>query len=354
MITDALLTWYDHVKADLPWRRSTDPYFVWLSEIMLQQTQVNTVIPYFERFTAAFPTVEALAAAPLERVLKQWEGLGYYSRARNLHRAAGKIAALGEFPQTAEALEKLPGIGRYTAGAIASIAFNEAVPVVDGNVIRVLTRLYDIDRDTTTPAVQNELWDKAAALVPPDRPGDYNQAIMELGRTLCRPRAPQCPYCPLKTDCAAYDRGTQEQRPVKRKAPTAPHYDVGAAVIWRNGSEFLIAQRQPEGLLGGLWEFPGGKIEPGETMPECVARELREELAVEVEVGELLCKVKHAFTHFKITLYAYECQLIEGTPQAIGCADWRWVTLDTIDQFAFGAADRQVIAELRARPTRLL
>jgi A/G-specific adenine glycosylase len=354
-----LLAWYDRAAADLPWRRTRDPYHVWLSEIMLQQTQVATVIPYFERFLADFPTVEALAAAPLDRVLKRWEGLGYYSRARNLHRAAQQITARhsnenGAFPATAAALQQLPGVGRYTANAIASIAFAEQVAVLDGNVMRVLSRLYDVADDISATATRNRLWALAEQLVPPSRSGDYNQAMMELGRTICKPRQPICSACPLTTHCLAFRRGTQGQRPVKAPKRQTPHYDVSAGVIYDGEGQILIAQRPTEGLLGGLWEFPGGKQEPGETPQECLARELWEELAIRVEVGDPLVIVKHAFTHFRITLHAFRCCYLEGPPQAIGCADWRWVRLDDVDRFAFGNADRQIIAELRAQSERLL
>jgi A/G-specific adenine glycosylase len=349
-----LLAWYDRAAADLPWRRTRDPYPIWLSEIMLQQTQVATVIPYFERFLADFPTLEALASAPLDRVLKRWEGLGYYSRARNLHRAAQQIASNGGFPTTAAGLQELPGIGRYTANAIASIAFGEPVAVLDGNVMRVLTRLYDIADDIAEATTRNSLWTMAEGLVPPSRPGDYNQAIMELGRTICKPRQPICSTCPLTAHCLAFQRGTQSERPVKAPKAKTPHYDVTAGVIYDEAGQLLIAQRPAEGLLGGLWEFPGGKQEPGETLQECLTRELHEELAIRVEIGELLVKVKHAFTHFRITLHAYECRYLSGPPQAIGCADWRWVRLDELEHFAFGNADRQIIAELRKRPERLL
>ncbi|MEP7286576.1 MAG: A/G-specific adenine glycosylase [Chloroflexota bacterium] len=346
-----LLNWYDNAAADLPWRRSHDPYLIWLSEIMLQQTQVTTVIPYFERFVAAFPTVSALAAAPLDQVLKCWEGLGYYSRARNLHRAAQIVAGDygGTFPTSAAELQKLPGIGRYTAGAIASIAFGEQVAVLDGNVMRVLTRIDDIDGNLALPATQRDLWTLAESLVPADRPGDYNQALMELGRTLCRPRQPLCLICPAARHCLAFQRGVQNQRPVKTAKAKTPHYDVAAGIIWNDQNQVLIAQRPAEGLLGGLWEFPGGKQESGESLPDCLSRELREELAITVEVGSLFLSVKHAFTHFKITLHAFECRYLAGPPQAIQCAAWRWVHLDDLDQFAFGRTDRTVIEALRTR-----
>jgi A/G-specific adenine glycosylase len=349
----ALLNWYDEHPRTLPWRNVGDPYRVWLSEVMLQQTQIATVLPYYERFTTRYPTVYALAAAPLDDILKLWEGLGYYSRARNLHRAAQEVVTRwnGEFPRTVTDLLTLPGIGRYTAGAIASIAFEERAAVLDGNVIRVLSRIDDLTLDVTQPAHQRTLWQRAESLLPAERVGDYNQALMGLGREVCRPRAPLCEACPVSGECSAYRAGTQAERPVKAKKAPIPHYDVAAGVITNEPGQLLIAQRPTDGLLGGLWEFPGGKRESGETLPECLQRELREELAIEVTVADQIAAVKHAFTHFKITLFAFACKWKPeaGDPQALGCAAWRWAWLEELDQYAFGKADLEVIRVLRAR-----
>lgn len=352
-----LLHWFHANGADLPWRRMRDPYTVWVSEIMLQQTQVQTVIGYFERFVARFPTVEALAAAPLDDVLKLWEGLGYYGRARSLHRAAQEVMARwgGVLPRTARDLQTLPGIGRYTAGAIASLAYGEDVPVLDGNVIRILTRLYNITDDIAQAATVERLWKLAGSLMPPGEAGPYNEALMELGRLICRSRRPACGQCPLQRYCQAYRAGVQDQRPVKSRRAAIPHYHVAAGVI--SGAQrdrFLIARRPSGGLLGGLWEFPGGKQEDGETLPETLVRELKEELGITVEVGEFVVRVRHAFTHFRITLDAYHCRHIAGEPHALGVADFAWVTLEEMAGYAFGKADRQIIAALRAQTGRLL
>jgi A/G-specific adenine glycosylase len=350
-----LLDWYTQHAADLPWRRRRDAYAIWLSEVMLQQTQVETVKGYYERFLSAYPTVGDLAAAPLADVLKLWEGLGYYSRARNLHQAAQRVSRVygGQFPTTADALQALPGIGRYTAGAIASIAFDQRAPVLDGNVIRVFARLTDLAADVTQPAVKADLWQLAEAWLPSERVGDYNQALMELGRTVCKPRRPLCSQCPLREDCRAFAQGTQAQRPVKKARATTPHYDVAAGIIWNGRGELLIAQRPLDGLLGGLWEFPGGKQEPGETLETCLGRELMEELGITVEVGDLFTVVQHAFTHFKITLHAFTCRHVDGAPQAIGVRDWAWVQPDALDGYSFGKADREVIKALDARKRML-
>jgi A/G-specific adenine glycosylase len=351
-----LLIWYDQHAIDLPWRENQDAYRVWLSEIMLQQTQVETVKPYFARFLATFPTVHDLAEAPLDHVLKMWEGLGYYSRARHLHQTAQVISRDhdDQFPRTVDELLKLPGIGRYTAGAIASIAFGQPVPVLDGNVIRVFARLTDLVADVTEPVVKDDLWKLAENWLYPERPGDYNQALMELGRLVCKPRSPLCAQCPLQKHCKSFANSTQAQRPVKKQKAATPHYHVTAGMIWNDSGELLIAQRPLDGLLGGLWEFPGGKVEPGETLPDCLRRELREELDIEVEVGELFTVVQHAFTHFRITLHAFTCRYLSGQPQALGVQDWAWVAPAELNKYAFGKADREVIRALENRGRMLL
>ena len=353
---DALLAWYDTVAAALPWRAEPpNPYHIWLSEIMLQQTQVQTVIPYYTRFLQAYPTISDLAEAPLDDVLKLWEGLGYYSRARNLHQTARIVAFEhgGMFPQTVDGLLALPGIGRYTAGAIASIAFGVQAPVLDGNVIRVFARMTDLTDDVTETSTRNALWSLAESWMPEARSGDYNQALMELGRTICKPRNPLCSECPIRAHCSAYADGTQNERPVKkRKAPT-PHFDVAAAIIRDEADQLLIAQRPVDGLLGGLWEFPGGKREDGETLPQALRRELREELAIDVEVGDLFVTVKHGFTHFKITLHAYECRITTGSPQPIQAQAVAWVSEDELARYSFGKADREIIAALARRKNML-
>lgn len=346
---DALIAWFAAHREDLPWRRNRDPFAVWVSEIMLQQTQVATVIPYFERFMTRFPTVSALAAAPLDDVLKLWEGLGYYSRARHLHRAAQIVVAEhgGQLPSDPIALRRLPGIGRYTAGAIASLAFGADAPILDGNVIRVLARLFDLSDDVSQGATQRRLWALAASLIPAGRAAAWNEGLMELGRRVCTPISPQCAVCPLTDRCLARANGTQQERPARRPRARTPHYDVTAAVTRRADSRLLIAQRPPGGMLGGLWEFPGGKREPGESLRDCLRRELREELGIEVEVGEPIGAVRHAYTHFRITLYAFTCRLVAGEPAALGCAGWAWVTLDELDRYAFPVTDQKIIAMLR-------
>jgi len=346
-----LLDWFAIEARDLPWRDARSPYRVWLAEVMLQQTQVDTVVPYYERFLARFPTVEALAAAPLEDVLKLWEGLGYYSRARNLHAAAQQIVAQhrGQIPGTFEALLTLPGVGRYTAGAVASIAFGQDTPAVDGNVRRVLARVVAIREDVSRSAVQRKLEALAQRLLPPGQAGAFNEALMELGATVCTPRTPQCDHCPLRESCQAHALGEQASLPVKHPRKRTPHYDVAAAVTVDKDWRVLVAQRNADDMLGGLWEFPGGKREDGETLPECLAREMREELDVQVEVSELLTVVKHAYTHFRITLHAFRCRVVKGTPRCLDCAAFRWVSLPELDALPMSVADRKIAQVLKNR-----
>jgi A/G-specific adenine glycosylase len=348
-VQSILLRWAEASLRDLPWRRERDPYRVWVSEVMLQQTRVETVIPYYERWIARFPSIETLAKASLEEVLKHWEGLGYYARARNLLRAAGIVVRKhgGRLPDKKSDLLALPGIGPYTAGAILSIAFGQDAAVLDGNVRRVLSRLFAIDDDPKDGATRRKLWSLAGSLIPSGRAGIFNEALMDLGAVICTPKGPQCTLCPLPDLCQAYQLGDPESYPPPRKRAQTLHYDVTAGVIWRDG-QVLIAQRPLDGLLGGLWEFPGGKQESGETLRECLQRELYEELGIRVEVGKKLAVINHAFTHFRITVHAFECQYRSTKePQSIGVRDWRWVTLDQLDAYAFPVVDRKIISGLR-------
>jgi A/G-specific adenine glycosylase len=315
---------------------------------MLQQTQVDTVIPYYHRFFEEFPTLEALAGASLDEVLKVWEGLGYYARARNLHVAAKEVVEGwgGVIPATWDELIRLPGIGRYTAGAILSIAFGQPVPALDGNARRVVSRLFAIEEPVDQHRTQQQLWELAKELVPAEDPGCFNQALMDLGSTVCRPRKPACLLCPVNDLCEAHSRGLQNDLPMTMKRGPTPHYDVSAGVIWDGDGRVLIAQRPTEGLLGGLWEFPGGKREPGESLEACLQREIREELGIEARVGEPITSVDYAYTHFRITLHAFHCAHVAGEPQALGCAGWCWVTLDELGEFAFPKVDREVIKAL--------
>jgi len=343
----SLLVWYTDVGRDLLWRRCPDPYAIWVSEIMLQQTQVKTVIPYYHRWLAQFPTIEQLASADLQQVLKVWEGLGYYTRARNLHRAAQEIMQHhgGVFPTALNDVLALPGIGRTTAGGILSAAFDQPVAILDGNVKRVLARLVALPVPLTKATKQ--LWQFSEALLDREHPRDFNQALMDLGATVCTPKKPDCNSCPWRTHCQAYNLGIQSHLPMREPSSPLPHKNIGVAVIWNEQGQILIDRRRPNGLLGGLWEFPGGKIELGETVEECIKREIQEELAIEIEVGDRLITIDHAYSHFRVTLNVHHCRHLIGVPQPLECDEIRWVTLDEIDQFPFPKANAQIIAALR-------
>ena len=348
-IQNKLLSWFHQHKRDLPWRRTINPYHIWVSEIMLQQTRVETVIPYYQKFLKEFPTIKDLAKAPLNKVLKLWEGLGYYARARNLHKAAQFVLKKnqGKMPKSFEEVSSLSGIGRYTAGAICSIAYGEKVQVLDGNVIRVLTRLYAIQEDPRKTEINQKLWQLATELLPAKNPGDMNQALMELGATVCTPRNPTCLICPVEGFCEARKQGLIDSIPLRKEKKKLPHYNISAGVIWKE-KKILIGQRPHQGLLGGLWEFPGGKQEKGETLQECLKREIKEELDIDIKVEDFILKVNHAYSHFAITLHVFHCRYQKGKPKKIGCADFKLVTPKQLRNYAFPAANQPVIEHLLA------
>jgi A/G-specific adenine glycosylase len=348
-IRGSLLTWYDEHRRDLPWRaadsEAPDPYRVWLSEVMLQQTRVETVRGYYERWLARFPTLQSLAAAPLDEVLKAWEGLGYYSRARNFHRAVREVTERydGRVPDEPEAFRALPGVGRYTAGAVMSIAFARQEPIVDGNVRRVFARL--TDEPTPTDA---DLWRLAASLVPGERPGDLNQALMELGATVCTPRSPRCPACPVAEFCAARAAGTQEQRPARKAARPLPHEDVAVAVVEHQG-RWLLVRRPVDARLGGMWEFPGTVRKPRESTAAAAVRGVRDGLGAEVRAGEAIGTVEHAFSHLRASYHAVRCTWVGGEPRAVGWDAWGWAAPDELERYALPAAQKRIATLAAAR-----
>ena len=325
----SLLAWYRAQRRDLPWRRTTDPYRIWVAEVMLQQTQVATVLPYYERFLQRFPTVAALAQAELDEVLALWQGLGYYARARSLHAAAKVVCEKhgGIIPPSPREFRSLPGVGPYTAGAVLSIAFVRDLPAIDGNVVRVLTRLFDYDRDPTTAEGKRALHTHAEGLLLPGQAGDFNQAMMELGATICTPRAPRCADCPLTSFCCARAAGVQEARPVARLRAERPHRELVAALAEREG-RMLIVRRLPQGLLGGLWELPGGELDAGEAHAQALMGHLHQNLSLSAKVGAEVGAVRHAYTHFRVTVYLYRCS-VEGTPTPAGPWDaYHWLAPD--------------------------
>ncbi|MEM9537331.1 MAG: A/G-specific adenine glycosylase [Cyanobacteria bacterium P01_E01_bin.45] len=336
-----LLDWYALAGRSLPWRNISDPYAIWVSEVMLQQTQVKTVLPYYQRWLETFPTVADLAAAPRDRVLKQWEGLGYYSRARNFHRAAQMVVEKcdGQFPVTRSEAIALPGIGRTTAGGILSSAFNLPEAILDGNVKRVLARLIALPKPPAKAL--NQLWQLSEALIDADNPRDYNQALLDLGATLCRPRQPDCPRCPWTSHCAAFQTQQQDCFPMKSPKTDRPHKQIAVAIVMK-GDLMLIDQRPEQGMLGGLWEFPGGKIEAGETAADCAVREVKEEVGLDVETIAALGSVEHAYSHFSVTLNTFICRHLAGEPQTLEVDDVRWVTFDQLQDYAFPVANQKI------------
>ncbi len=336
--------WFLAHKRSMPWRTHPSPYRTWISEIMLQQTQVATVIPYFDRFLDRFPDVYTLAKAPLDDVLKVWEGLGYYSRARNLHKSAQKIVSDfdGQLPQTYASLQTLPGIGPYCAAAIASIAFEEGVPVVDGNVLRVFARFWELAEDIGHPKTKPLFFQKLQPAILQSTPSVFNQAIMELGALMCTPKQPDCHHCPLNCHCKAFEKNIVSRLPIKTKRQPIPHYTIGVGLIVKDG-HVLIAKRKTTQMLGGLWEFPGGKQKPNESIEETVIREIQEETSLEVAIVSKLCVVKHAYTHFKITLNAFICTYLSGTACANASEKTEWVATSKLPTLAFPTANKKVL-----------
>jgi A/G-specific adenine glycosylase len=316
---------------------------------MLQQTRVETVIPYFERWMARFPTIPDLAQTDLQEVLSLWEGLGYYSRARAMHRTAQILVKDfgGNLPDDPDSLKLLPGIGPYTAAAILSIAYKRDIAAIDGNIRRVYSRLMDITAPLKTRQSESLIRQAAREHLPSGRAGDFNQALMDLGAGVCLPSRPRCELCPVSCICLARTRGVQEQRPVVLPREPIPFFLVTAAVIKKNG-EVLIARRPENGLLGGMWEFPGGKVEAGETFSAALVRELREDLGVKIIVGEPHGVFRHAYTHFRIELHTFFCKLVSGQPRPLQAADVRWVGLADLSGYPMGKIDRLISRDLQA------
>lgn len=340
-----LISWFRQNQRILPWRQTSSPYHIWVSEIMLQQTQVVSVIDYFNRFITAFPTITALAQADQQQVLKLWEGLGYYSRARNLHKAAQFLIEQqkGQLPEHFDELQTIPGIGPYTAAAIASIAFGQAIPVVDGNVLRVSCRFWGIGDDIRLQKTKKQIFDQLFPLIQHFAPSDFNQALMELGALICSPQNPRCSQCPLQEQCFAQKNQQQKSLPFKSKAKARPHYLISVAVIYNPQGQVLIAKRHENQMLGGLWEFPGGKQENDETAEEAAIREVKEETGLEIQVHHLITTIKHAYTHFSISMSAFHCTCKETNPHLITDQETHWVTPSDLSQYPFPKANQNLL-----------
>jgi len=376
VLCEPLLAWWQHNgRQSIPWKlkpdgslpapcEPLDPYAIWVAEVMLQQTQLQVVLPYWQRWMEAFPSLAALAAAEEHDVLLLWQGLGYYSRARRLRVGARQMqeqitvraASLGgsaepadpsAWPQDLESWLALPGIGRSTAGSILSSAFNRPFAILDGNVKRVLARLIACERPPSREL--KRFWALSEALLDPARPRDFNQALMDLGATVCTPRNPRCGQCPWQVQCAAYAAGDPAAFPVTDTPRELPFQVIGVGVVRNAAGQGLIDQRLNEGLLGGLWEFPGGKQEPGEPIESTIVRELQEELAIEAEVGEELITLQHAYSHKRLRFVVHLCRWISGDPQPLASQQVRWVEPSELADYPFPAANARIIAALLER-----
>jgi A/G-specific adenine glycosylase len=346
-VQQGLLDWFEKNQRPLPWRKKYDPYEVWISEIMLQQTQVKTVLPYFDRWMKALPTIKSVAEAKEDFVLKLWEGLGYYSRARNIQKAARQIIGKhgGKFPLDYEDILALPGGGKYTAAAISSIAFNQDRPVGDGNVIRVLSRLFLYTGNTRLPEAEKQMWKWANEVLPSGRARLFNQAMMEFGALKCTPTNPGCSSCPLGSRCQAYRQGTVDQLPDRGPRKLTKNIKVAIAVIRKDGKIF-IQKRSSKGLMAGLWEFPGGKVGKGESVISALHRELEEECGIKVKNLKKIREIKHAYTSYKVDLHCFEADYEAGRLKLKAAVDGKWVRPSELLKYPFPAANVQLITDL--------
>jgi A/G-specific adenine glycosylase len=343
-----MIDWYRSHHRKLPWRESRNPYHIWVSEAMLQQTRVGTAVPYYRRFLGQFPTLRALAEADLQTVLKAWEGLGYYARARNLHKAAQVVSNhhAGKIPQDYANFRKLPGVGEYIAAAVQSIAFDQPRAVVDGNVKRVLARLFLMEAPVNDGTAGKIFRENADKLLDHRHPGDFNQAMMELGAVICRPQNPLCAACPVSEFCRAFEMNKQDEFPRRKTREKTPEYRIAVGVV-RRGEQILITRRAENGLLGGLWEFPGGKVHRGEeTAAEACVREIKEEVNLEIKIDSHLTMIRHAYTHFKIVMDVFLCDYLSGEVVLKAPVDFKWITVEEIRQYPFPKANHKFISLL--------
>ena len=344
----SLLEWYDNNAEIFPWRETNDPYKIWVSEIMLQQTQVKTVIPYYNKWVKKFPTFKDVAKASDDQIFKCWEGLGYYKRVNHLREACISIKNNKCLPKTKKDLLELKGIGDYTASAVASIAFNEVEPVIDVNVKRVMARILSLSNFKT--ASIKKIYKYLLNKICIDRPGDFNQALMDFGRNICTPTKPLCQVCIISEYCKSFKDNTVNKFPIKIKTKKLlPHYNIGIAVIWNN-NKILITKRKKNTLLGGLWEFPGGKIENNELVIDCIKREIKEELNINIEVKDFIIKVKHRYSHFSITLFVHHCNYLNGTVECLASDAFKWINPNSFDKYPFPKANHYIFPEIKSQP----
>ncbi|HNV85500.1 MAG TPA: A/G-specific adenine glycosylase [Candidatus Omnitrophota bacterium] len=334
-----MLPWFRKNKRDLPWRKTADPYKIWISEIMLQQTQVKTATPYYERWLREFPDIRALARAPLSAVLKKWEGLGYYTRAKNIHQAAKIIAGnyRGKFPDSFDQIHALPGIGRYTAGAIASIAFGIPVPVLDGNVMRVLARVFSVSAPIDLPATRKKLWGLAEGIVPQKHPGDFNQSLMELGATLCTPRNPSCPSCPLSGSCKARRNGIENSLPRKRKSARTKKVEAVCGIVRCEGK--ILLEKREEGLWAGLWQLPTFRVEAAHTPLRALKNGLGT-FGVGITREKPEGVLKRSYTVHQENLHVFSCR---GRLKRNRGPNLAWASKKDFKKFPFSSAYAKIL-----------
>jgi len=344
-LTKDLLIWYNQTKNNYEWRKTHDPYKIWLSEIMLQQTQVTTATPYYINWLSQHPTLKSVAKSKIDDLLKLWEGLGYYRRVKNFYLACQIVLEKydGKVPTRLADFMELPGVGPYTAAAVMSIAYSQPVPAIDGNVVRVVSRLKIIKE--RFPKSRKSILSYLNKIIDLKSPGDFNQALMDLGRDICKPSKPKCIICPIQKQCLAKINNLVYKYPKLTKRKKRPVFNIAIGVIWKK-NKILVSKRKKNVLLAGLWEFPGGKIKKGETPKSCVIREAKEELNIDVLPVSYIKEIKHSYSHFKIIMKAYNCKYIKGQTIALDCADFKWIKPNNLDALAFPSASKKLFNDL--------
>ncbi|WP_269614247.1 8-oxo-dGTP diphosphatase MutT [Prochlorococcus marinus] len=364
-IQNSLLEWFrENGRYWIPWKLKKDgsvprsgesisPYGIWIAEVMLQQTQLKVVIPYWKKWMKFFPTLSSLAEADLENLLMIWQGLGYYSRAKRIHQSSKILFEFvgknrdqdpDSWPNQIDKWMSLPGIGRSTAGSIVSSAFDLPTPILDGNVKRILSRLLAIERKSIKD--ERKLWELSSLLIERLSPRDFNQALMDLGAIICTPKKPSCSSCPLQNFCVAYTKYDPEDFPKKEMTKIKSLQEIGIGLVFNQKGELLIDQRLESSSMGGMWEFPGGKKIPNESIETTIERELKEELGIVVNVGEKLISFEHAYTHKKLYFTVHICAWISGQPKPLASQKLLWVSPERLFDFPFPAANTKIISEL--------
>ena len=341
---EKLLNWYDLNHRELPFRSTNDPYKIWISEVMLQQTQINTAIPYYNNWVKKYPTLGHVAKAKFSELLKRCEGLGYYSRCSNFHNSSKIVLDQykGYIPRDYKKFIELPGVGEYTAAAVLSIAFNQIIPAIDGNVKRVMSRYLGLKK--ITPRNYMRIKNKLKSWIPSQRPGDFNQAMMDLGSIICRPIKPNCNKCPIRINCVGYLNNKPEIYPMKLVKKKFPNFIVVVGLIWRK-DKFYIQKRKIGSMLGGLWEFPGGKISDNESLIIGLEKKIKNECGSEIKVNEKIGVIKHKYSHFSITMHGFNCK--EKSKIVHPGKEHRWINSEQIDQFAFPKANHKLFSIIK-------